>query len=53
MNPALWVVVAIEIASDAWSVVSVHATEEEAREVADIHESDTITYEVSRAVNRT
>ena len=53
MKPALWVVVAIEIASDAWWVVSVHATEKEALSAADIHESDTVTYEVSRATNRT
>ena len=53
MNPFLWVVTAIEIASDAWAVVSVHATEGEAQAAADLHESDTVTYEVSRAMNRT
>jgi len=53
MSAFLWVVTAIEIASDAFSVVAVFATEEEAQKYADIHDSDTITYEVSRAMNRT
>ena len=52
-QPFLWVVTATEIASDARAVVSVHATEADAQKAADIHESDTITYEVSRAMNRT
>jgi len=52
-QPFLWVVTATEIASDAWAVVSVHATEADAQKAADSQESHTVTYDVSRAMNHT